>query len=770
MKKTFALIIATLWALCVCAQDRTDSMHVDHYDLHLDILDFSAKTINGYVDLTMVSKVNNLPAYVLDLQGLTVDSVLVNGQSANFTHANHKITIPHSSQTGDTAIVRVYYHGAPIRDSYIGGFYFVGQYCYNIGVAFAYLPHSFGRCWIPCLDFFTDKSTYTMHIRTEAGKMAVCDGMLTDSVTLADGTHVWTWELEQPIPVYLASVAVGDYRLYEDLYHGIEADIPIHIYAQPSTIDRVAGSFLHLKEVLQMYEQCFGPYRWPRVGYVDVNYTGGAMEHATNIAYPHSAFTGNTTYETLYAHELCHLWFGDLITCGRAEEMWLNEGFAAYSEAMTIGLLQGQEAYLNHVRDNHRDNLKNLAKNEGGLYALDNVPQDHTYGAHSYNKGSAVIHSLRNYMGDSLFFSGLRSALNAYAFQNITSEQLFQHLSQTSGLNLLDFYEGWVHQPGFLHFSIDSIVPLQGSQYRVHLRQKLYGATHFANSNRVDLTFASAQRELYTVPDAMFSGEHGSVDVTLPFVPMFGMVDYFEKMNDAVFDYTKPMISGDNWEPTDAACTITLESFPDTILVRLEHNYVAPDQPESLPEGIFRMSQTHYWTIGMAYNTALNTIPAGTCRFRYQRGNSFMLDHELMQGYDETNVKLLYRATPAQPWQVVRATRTGSPYAGYLTTNLLSPGQYCLAVGEPSAATHDLDADNGLYLYPTPANDVLHILLATPGVNAKASILDSAGNSIRNFRLKSGENAVSVSRLPAGVYVIRATDGRSSWSKKFVKE
>lgn len=164
MKKSFALIIAIFWAFCVCAQDRTDSMHVAHYDLHLDILDFTAKTINGYADLTMVSKVNNLPAYVLDLQGLTVDSVFVNGQSAVFTHANHKITIPHNSQASDTDIVRIHYHGAPIRDSYIGGFYYVGQYCYNIGVAFEYQPHTFGRCWIPCLDYFTDKSTYTMHI------------------------------------------------------------------------------------------------------------------------------------------------------------------------------------------------------------------------------------------------------------------------------------------------------------------------------------------------------------------------------------------------------------------------------------------------------------------------------------------------------------------------------------------------------------------------------------------------------------------------------
>ncbi len=769
MKKSFALIIAIFWALCVCAQDRTDSMHVAHYDLHLDIMDFTAKTINGYVDLTMVTKVNNLPQYVLDLQGLTVDSVFVDGQSTTFTHASNKLAIPCTAVLGDTAIIRVYYHGAPIRDSQIGGFYYVGQYCYNIGVAFAYQPHTFGRCWIPCLDFFTDKSTYTMHIRTEAGKMAVCDGMLTDSVTLADGSRIWTWVLEQPIPVYLASVAVGNYMLYEDVYHGIEADIPIHIYAQPSSFNNVAGSFANLKEVLQMYEQKFGPYRWPRVGYVDVNYNSGAMEHATNIAYPHSAFTGNAMYETLYSHELFHLWFGDLITCNRAEEMWINEGFASYAEALVYEHLYGQEAYKDYVRENHHDNLKNLAKNEGGLYALDNVPQEHTYGKHSYDKGAAVIHSLRGYMGDSLFFSGLRSMLNQYAYQNVSSEQLFNYLTQVTGMNMHDFFEGWVHQPGFLHFAIDSIVPLQGNQYRVFLHQRLYGATQFASSNHVDLTFVSDQRELYTVPGATFSGETGYVDVTIPFVPMFGMVDYYEKLCDAVFDYTTGMASGDIWEPTDGACNITLENFPDTVLMRLEHNYVAPGESETLPEGIYRISDNHYWNIQMAYNTGINTIPVGTLSFKYQRGNNYLLDNALMQGYNETNLKLLYRHSTGDPWQIVRTTRTGNLYAGYLTTTSFFSGQYCLAVGEPSAAIEEYTQGN-LHIYPNPVKSQLNILLEDPVKIMKASIMDSTGRVVKSIKLKSGSNTVNVGNLPSGTYIIHAVSSHKVFKKRFVKE
>lgn len=773
MKKTFALILTILWAVFTYAQDRSDSMHVAHYDLHLDIMDFTGHTLNGYADLTMVTKVNNLSQYVLDLQGPIADSVLLNGQSVSFTHQGNQVRIPHISQQGDTTQIRIYYHGVPAHDSYIGGFYFAGQYCYNIGVAFEYQPHSFGRCWMPCLDFFTEKSSYTMHIHTEAGKMAVCGGMLTDSTTLADGSRIWTWELEQPIPVYLASVAVGEYMLYSDMYHGIEADIPIHIYAQPSTIQNVPGSFAHLKDVLQMYEQCFGPYRWPRVGYVDVNYNSGAMEHATNIAYPHSAFTGTSAYETLYAHELFHLWFGDLITCNRAEEMWVNEGFASYSEALVTGLLYNTEttnAYLNYVRDNHHNVLRNLVKNDGGLYALDNVPQTYTYGSHSYDKGAAVIHTMRNYMGDSLFFSGLRSLLDTYAFQNVSSAQLFDHLTQVTGLDMHDFYEGWVHQPGFLHFSIDSIVPQQGNQYRVYLHQKLYGATQYANSNRLDLTFVSDQRELYTVPNVTFSGEFGQVDVTIPFVPSFGIVDYYEKMCDATIDYTKTLASNTSWSPSNTGCTVQLDNFPDSVLVRVEHNYVAPDQPETLPEHIYRISDSHYWTVNMAYNTAINTIPTGSMRFQYMRGADYTLDYALTQGYDVTNLKLLHRYSTQHPWEVVSTTRSGSPYSGYLITETLLPGQYCIAVGDPTADVPALVSEKNLYLYPTPAQNSLHILLNIPDVSLKASILDSTGRVVKNFKLKSGENLVNISHLPSGVYVIKASMGSSVLTKKFIKE
>ena len=361
-----------LWAAGF-AQQRTDSVHVAHYDINLSVVDFTTKVIDGYTDLTVVAKVGNLSQIRLDLMALTTDSVKVNQQPATFSHIWQSllVNVP-TMQSGDTATVRVYYHGVPAHDDYFGGFYFTGGYAYNVGVALSDIPHSYGRCWYPCLDEFTDKSSYGFHIRTQSNHKAVCNGLLTDSLTLADSTRLWTWQLDEMIPAYLVSMAVGDYLCYADTFQGMQATIPIQIYAAPNIYPNIPASFANLKEVLRQDEAHFGPYRWPRVGYVCVGMTGGAMEHATNIALPNAAVNGTLAYETTIMHELFHHWFGDLITCERPEEMWINEGFADYSEALLMEWLYTTEiynTYADYIRDEHINTLQNLAKQDGGLYA-----------------------------------------------------------------------------------------------------------------------------------------------------------------------------------------------------------------------------------------------------------------------------------------------------------------------------------------------------------------------------------------------------------------
>lgn len=754
-----------LWAAGF-AQQRTDSVHVAHYDINLSVVDFTNKVIDGYTELSVVAKVGNLSQIRLDLMALTTDSVKVNQMPANFSHIGQSlfVNVP-TMQSGDTALVRVYYHGVPAHDDYFGGFYYTGGYAYNVGVALSDIPHSYGRCWYPCLDEFTDKSSYSFHIRTQEQHRAVCNGMLTDSLTLADNTRLWTWQLDEMIPAYLVSMAVGNYLCYADTFQGMQATIPIRIYAAPNIYPNIPASFVNLKEVLRQDEAHFGPYRWPRVGYVCVGMSGGAMEHATNIAIPNAAVNGTLAYETTIMHELFHHWFGDLITCERPEEMWINEGFADYSEALLMEWLYTTETYntyADYIRDEHINILQNLAKQDGGLYALDNVPQDQTYGMHSYHKGGQVIHTLRYYMGDSLFFSCLRQLLTHYAYQNVNSEDFFTYLTQVSGMNLMNFYEDWIHQPGFLDFDVEKIQSHGCGIYSVLVRQKGYGTEHLGTQVPVDVTFVSNDMEFYTYEKQMITGDTTDLLLYVPFQPAFVILDQNEKLSDATIDVTQKVSGTGSVSFSDAYCSAQINQLSDTALIRVEHHYVAPTAPDPLPDGYYQYSGTHYWTVNYA-----GAVPEGSWKFRLVRGNG-QPDVELFaNGYTLENLKLMYRPNGQSEWTPVAYTRTGSPYNSTITTDML-PGQYCYAMAEESVSVNAFDA-TPFTLFPNPANSAISLSTDVTKVD-KAVIYDSLGHKIKSVKLSTDIQTIDINNLSTGNYIIVLyRKGKSVSRTMFVK-
>lgn len=745
-------IIFTLLLLSAMgfAQQRTDSVHVAHYDINLSVTDFTSKVIDGYTDISVVAKVGNLTQVRLDLMVLTVDSVTVNQNPATFSHIGQSllVNVP-AMQSGDSALIRVYYHGIPAHDGYFGGFYFNGGYAYNVGVALSDIPHSYGRCWYPCLDEFTDKSSYSFHIRTLGNHKAICNGLLTDSLTLADSTRLWTWQLDEVIPAYLVSMAVGDYYCYADTFHGMEATIPINIYAAPNIYPNIGASFVHLKDILRNYEQHFGPYRWPRVGYVCVGMTGGAMEHATNIALPNAAVNGTLAYEGTIMHELFHHWFGDLITCERPEEMWINEGFADYSEAMVQEWLYNTDtydAYAAHIRDEHISTLQNIAKQDEGLYALDNVPQDQTYGMHSYQKGGQVIHTLRYYMGDSLFFNCLSQLLTHFAYQNVNSEEFFTYLTEVSGMNLMNFYEDWIHQPGFLDFDVEKIQSHGCGIYSVLVRQKGYGTNHPGTEVPVDVTFVSNEMEFYTYEKQMITDDSTELLFFVPFQPAFVILDQREKLSDATIDVTKKVSTTGNVSFADAYCSAQIDQLSDTALIRVEHHFVAPTAPNPLPEGYYQYSGTHYWTVNYAGGT-----PQGSWKFRLVRANGQPDADLFVNGYTIDNLKLMYRPDGQADWTPVTYTRTGSPYNSTITTDLL-PGQYCYAMAEEGVSVNEF-ATTPLRLFPNPANSTITLNTDITKVD-KAVIYDSLGHKIKSIKLNANLQVIDINNLSTGNYIM----------------
>lgn len=248
-----------------------------------------------------------------------------------------------------------------------------------------------------CFDNFIERSAYEFLIETEATKMATCNGILLDSLTLGNGNKTWHWKLNETIPSYLASVAVSNYVLVNIPLTGSQGTIDGLIACQNSEINNVNAFFVHLQQSFSMLENHYGNHQFPKVGYSLVPFSAGAMEHATNIHIGQAYINGTLNYETLIAHELAHYWWGDLVTCKTAGDMWLNEGFASYSENLHTEFVYGNNDYKKAVRATHYKVLQNAHFNDEGYKSVANMDSIHTYGTTVYQKGADVLNTMRFY-------------------------------------------------------------------------------------------------------------------------------------------------------------------------------------------------------------------------------------------------------------------------------------------------------------------------------------------------------------------------------------
>jgi aminopeptidase N len=776
MKKfnTLLPIFFLFFTLNIFAQTKADTIHVLHYNINLEIRNFAQKEIDGFTDVIVEAKIVPLSCIYLHFMGLTVDSIKKGNDMVTFSYQGEQLRIDlQFQQIGQPVTIRVFYHGAPVKEQW-GGFYFVSDCAFNMGVGIYSFPHPFGRVWFPCIDEFTDKSTYSFKITTDADKKAVCGGILTDSVPVGNGIR-WTWELTDPIPTYLASVAVGKYLVYKDTVHSISGEIlPVEIYADSATIGKVPGSFVNLKTFIHTYEKCWGVCRWQRVGYVAVPFSQGAMEHASNIAYPRSSIDGNTASQDLIAHELAHSWFGNLITCSTSQNMWINEGFARYGEYLCMEILDPTlQKYKTEIKKLHFSVLRSSVC---GKYALDNVPTSDTYNSSLvYDKGGVVAYTLRNYMGDERYFSSITRFFDENQYANVNSEEFFQKLSAISEMNLMDFFEGWVHQPGFLNFNIDSITPVSGShnKYDIAFKQKLYLAQYFADNNKIDVEFLSESGEKYWVENISFSGEHEIVQVELPFEPVFWCIDPNSKMGDACFDYTTQIFKTGPVSMSNTNFSIEVEEISDTSILRVEHNPVASTSAKNENPDIVKISEKHFWRIGFLQYDNMQA----TFSFLYDKN----YDEELLQGYTYYNLILLYRKDASQDWQIIPATvtviQTGSNTTVKVSINSLLSGEYTFGIGN---ILYVNEWEKSIEVFPNPTTGELRIELCDMRYEIfDISIFDMYGRKIPISNLQSpisnhhisssSHHHINISHLPSGAYLLEISSKENKVFKKIIK-
>lgn len=762
---------------------RSDSIDIIHTAIHLDMSDWSSRSVIAMAELEIQGLVNNVNTLRIDLQGISVDSIIQNGQSLSYNHNDTLLVIDLASNlsTTQSAKVQIHYSGTPYQNpSDWGGFYWNSTYAFNIGVSFLEDPHNYGRVWFPCFDNFVERSTFEFHITTDNSRKAFCNGLLTSEEDNLDGTITWHWEMNQEIPSYLASVAVSNYATVEMDYNGIQgAPIPIVLAARPNDTTVMKGSFIHLTDAMECYENFYAPYAFDRIGYCLTSFNAGAMEHATNIAYMRAAINGTTSQETLMAHELSHHWWGDLITCEDAEDMWLNEGWASFSEALFTEYVYGEEAYKEYSRDNHDDVLRLTHVSDGGYYPVSGVPTELTYSSTVYDKGADMAHTIRGILGESDFSTCIEDFLVDYSFQDVSSELLESYLSACSGKDLSSFFETWIFEKGFHHYSIKDLnITPQGNMFLVEgsIKQKLWENSNYTTYLPMTVTFFKNMGESLSFEVSTY-GPCSSFSIELPFEPVYYALDLEEKIQDATVDKYE-VISTIGTHDFDLSRVIfDVSEIGDSILMHTTHHYIQPD-PFQTPIPGLHLSPNRYWSVGGVWNDDFKTNAV----FRYNGSNnstSGYLDNDFITNSEDSLV-ILYKANQQDDWSFVDSFELNTQGSvlnktGFFEVFNAKQGDYVMAIYDSQKPNDNEVFESclftGLYdvnrlselvkIYPIPTKDVFKVEFTNDRKSHLIVKVHSIlGKQVYNTRVKDFETSIDISSKEwgKGHYIVSIYD------------
>lgn len=440
---------------------------VRHYDLAIEVGD---GTVAGTVTVGARSLVDGLTDVVLDLRDeLTVSAVgsPTHGVAAN-AHADHRVTITLASAVaaGDSFAVSVSYAGSPPE---VGGevegpsvtFATHGSLDDGTLAPLIYTISVTDRAhtWWPCKDVLTDKATIDVAVTVAAGLVAVSNGTLTGVETLPDERLTYHWSHGHPIATYLVSLAISNYVLLEDTatleVDGSPVDVPLRWYVYPEDQADAAADFSRVDTALEYFSTVFGPYPyWDEKYAMAAVSFGGAMEHQTATSLGAQYIQGNRRYEWMFVHELAHQWFGDAVGLADWRDVWLNEGFATYAEALWVEHQSGAEAYREYVAG-----FDPFPPPEGPGFRGTLYDPDPLFGTTPYEKGGFVLHMLRSLIGDEAFFSTLRAYADRHqGLVTVTTDDFRAVAEEISGQALAGFFDQWLNyvdrplyqwQPGY---------------------------------------------------------------------------------------------------------------------------------------------------------------------------------------------------------------------------------------------------------------------------------------------------------------------------------
>lgn len=487
------------------------SFDVLDYKINVDIrscfLSPYPKNFNGSVDVKF--RVDSaLSSISLNAVNTSISVTSVSNAGLSFLHSGNILTVTLNRPyiVGEIATVRINYTHLNVTDN---AFYA------SAGMVFTDCEPEGARKWFPCWDRPSDKATLDLTAKVPASVRLGSNGRLNDSTVTGD-TIYYHWISRDPVSTYLIVMSAKvNYGLAIVYWHKLSnpADsVPIRFYYNSG--ENITPVTSIIRDMTTYYSQKFVEHPFEKNGFAALNnqFTWGGMENQTLTNFCPGCWTANLT-----SHEFGHQWFGDMITCGTWADIWLNEGFATYCEALWYEHTGGYSSYKSDINSDASGYLSgnpgwpiynpSWAVTTPDVNTLFNTPI-------TYNKGACVLHMFRYTVGDTMFFNWLHSYASDtvnFKFKPSITQDFMTKVNTVTGQNYDWFFNQWIFQPNHPTYqNYYNFANIGGGNWRVNFtaRQTQTNTVFFKMPIEVKVTFATGDTTIKVMNDVnnqMFS-------------------------------------------------------------------------------------------------------------------------------------------------------------------------------------------------------------------------------------------------------------------------
>ncbi len=429
---------------------RDRSVDIVHARIQL-ALDIPSETIRGATELTVRGIAGSTAEAVFDAVRFDVTSVTAGDAPA--AHDNDgqtlRVTLAPPLAEGEDRVIRISYSARPRN-----GLYFVHgpgarrdlDQCWSQGETME------NRHWFPVHDDPSERMTSETVITVPEPLAVVSNGPLLSVTPAGPGLRTFHHRMDFPHVPYLVSIAVGDWATRSETWEGKE--LTYHVPRdREADMDR---SFANTARILSFLSKETGvPYPYPVYRQTCVSdYTFGGMENIaattlTDRTLHDERAHSDWTSDSLVAHEAAHQWFGDYVTCRDWSDIWLNEGFATYYAALSMGELLGPDQLVVEL-DGMRQNAIDADRGDKRRPVVTNRWHDEMelFDGHAYAKGGMILHALRRELGDDGYRRSVTAWLKRFAGSSANTHDFISVIEEQTGRDVSRFFDQWIFGSG----------------------------------------------------------------------------------------------------------------------------------------------------------------------------------------------------------------------------------------------------------------------------------------------------------------------------------